>query len=133
LADQDVFAAVAGGVRLAEPAADLALLLAVAGAYLGRTVPPRFAAIGEVGLSGEIRPVRFLEQRMSEVIRRGGRMVGIPASQVAEVAGIARASGVVVVGVEGIPACLELLTPRKSPAASRGPGNTATAKAGMAT
>jgi DNA repair protein RadA/Sms len=129
LADQDVFAAVAGGLRLAEPAADLALVLAVAGAYLGRTVPPRFAAIGEVGLSGEIRPVRFLEQRFSEVIRRGGRTVAIPGAQASELAPIARKAGVSLIGVAGMSACLELLVPRKSPGPRDGPPAPANAKA----
>jgi DNA repair protein RadA/Sms len=115
LADQDIFAAVAGGIRLTEPAADLALLLAVAGAYLGRTVPSRFAAIGEVGLSGEIRPIRFLEQRLNEVARRGGHTVAVPAGQVADVASAARKSGVTLVGVATVAAGVELLVPRKFP------------------
>jgi len=130
LADQDIFAAVAGGVRLSEPAADLALLLAVAGAYLGRTVPPRFAALGEVGLSGEIRPVRFIEQRLNEVIRRGGRLVAVPANQTHEVLAMAKAAGIEVVGMGGIAACLEILAPKKSKGPSPRPPHAAIANSG---
>ncbi len=81
LADQDVFAQAAGGLKVAEPAADLAAALAIAGAHYGRTAPPAFAAIGEVGLTGEVRPVRQLEQRVAEVVRRGGQVVLVPRSQ----------------------------------------------------
>src|SRR3712207_7357488 len=57
LADADVFAASVGGVRIAEPAADLALALAIASAAKDRPLPAGTVAIGEVGLSGEIRRV----------------------------------------------------------------------------
>jgi len=110
LADQDVFAAAAGGLRVVEPAADLALLLAVAGAYGGRSVPPRCAAIGEVGLSGEVRPVRFLEQRLHEVGRRGGRIALVPASQRGEVMGAARKEGMELMAVSSVVESLEILT-----------------------
>jgi DNA repair protein RadA/Sms len=80
LADQDVFAQALGGLKIAEPAADLAVLLAVAGAFLQRTLPQGTVAIGEVGLTGELRTVPHLEQRVHESLRRGARVVLVPAS-----------------------------------------------------
>jgi DNA repair protein RadA/Sms len=80
LADQDVFAQALGGLKIAEPAADLAVLLAVAGAFLQRALPQGTVAIGEVGLTGELRTVPHLEQRVHESLRRGARVVLVPAS-----------------------------------------------------
>ena len=83
LADQDVYASAAGGVKLHEPGTDLAVALAVAGARMGRTVPAAFAAIGEVGLTGQVRPCAHLEQRVAAAARRGVRMLAVPAGQAA--------------------------------------------------
>src|SRR5262249_29887132 len=66
LADRDVFASAVGGIKVAEPAADLALLLAIAGAHFRRALSPATAAVGEVGLGGEVRPVTQLNQRLRE-------------------------------------------------------------------
>jgi len=79
LADRDVFASAVGGVRIAEPAADLALALAIAGAHLKRAASPATAVVGEVGLGGEIRPVSRLEQRVREAARLGYTTVAVPA------------------------------------------------------
>jgi DNA repair protein RadA/Sms len=73
LADQDVFASAVGGMRLVEPAADLAICLAIAGSHLRKSMPAGTAAIGEVGLGGEIRPVTQADQRSREAARRGFR------------------------------------------------------------
>lgn len=71
LADRDVFASAVGGVRVSEPASDLALLLAIAGAHFKRALPPATCVLGEVGLSGEIRAVPHMEQRLREAVRLG--------------------------------------------------------------
>ncbi len=78
LADQDVFASAIGGVRVIEPAADLALALAVAGAHYNRKPQPGTCAIGEVGLSGEIRHVQALGQRIAEAARLGFKRILTP-------------------------------------------------------
>ena len=85
LADQDVFAAVAGGARVVEPAADLAIALAIAGAHHGRALPPGTVAIGEIGLTGEIRSVRHLEQRLRELARRGAGQALVPGGAASKV------------------------------------------------
>ncbi|MFL6241069.1 MAG: DNA repair protein RadA [Actinomycetes bacterium] len=78
LARQDVFAATVGGVRLAEPATDLAVALAIAGAATDRAVPPDLIAVGEVGLAGDVRPVRGVARRLAEASRLGFRRALVP-------------------------------------------------------
>lgn len=75
----DSYINVIGGLSLEEPAADLATSLAVASSYLDRPLGADLAAIGEVGLSGEIRSVSALNQRLSEIHRLGFRRCVIPA------------------------------------------------------
>lgn len=67
----DAYINVIGGLRLDEPAADLAAVLAIASSYTDRSIPDQMAAIGEVGLTGEIRSVSAMEQRLAEVRRLG--------------------------------------------------------------
>ena len=74
LADQDIFTSVVGGLKVAEPAADLAIAMAIAGAFQNRQLGIKDAnvcIIGEVGLGGEIRHVQHLEQRLSEAQKLG--------------------------------------------------------------
>lgn len=78
LADADVFAASVGGVRIAEPAADLALALAIASASRDRALPAGVIALGEVGLSGEIRRVGGTGRRLAEAARQGYRVAFVP-------------------------------------------------------
>jgi len=74
LAKYEVYASVAGGLRVAEPGIDLALLLAIASARLRRPLAEGIVAVGEVGLGGEVRSVPQLERRLAEAARLG--MVG---------------------------------------------------------
>jgi DNA repair protein RadA/Sms len=78
LADADVFAASVGGVRIVEPAADLALALAIASASKDRPVPLGLIALGEVGLSGEIRRVGGTARRLAEAARQGYTAALVP-------------------------------------------------------
>lgn len=75
----DAYINVVGGLTLAEPAADLATVLAIASSYLDRPLGSDLAAIGEVGLAGEIRSVGNLDQRLSEIARLGFSRCVIPA------------------------------------------------------
>lgn len=81
LADRDIFASSVGGIRVAEPAADLALLLAIASAHYKRPLARATAVVGEVGLGGEVRAVTQLEQRVSETARLGFSRIIIPAGK----------------------------------------------------
>jgi len=105
LADQDVYAAAAGGVRLLEPGTDLAVALSVAGARMGRTAPAGFAAVGEVSLTGQVRPCSHLEQRIAAAARRGVRCLAVPAAQVQGV----HAARMELIPVERIGQALEFL------------------------
>jgi len=80
LAGNDVFAATAGGVRITEPAADLAVCLALASAARDRQVPAELVTFGEVGLGGEVRPVPQLPRRLAEAARLGFRRALVPAT-----------------------------------------------------
>jgi len=78
LFDQDVFVNVVGGLRISEPAADLAVALAVASSFQNVPLPADLAAVGEVGLSGELRAVSHLERRLNEKL--GFRRCIVPAT-----------------------------------------------------
>ncbi len=79
LADRDVFAATVGGVRVAEPAADLALALAVASAATDVPLDNGLIVMGEVGLAGEVRPVGSVPRRLAEAARLGFTRALVPA------------------------------------------------------
>ncbi|MFC2015962.1 DNA repair protein RadA, partial [Chloroflexota bacterium] len=81
LHDQDVFVNVVGGLRINEPAADLGLALAIASSVQSLALPSDLAAVGEVGLSGEIRAVSHLSRRLNEAAKLGfGRCI-VPATR----------------------------------------------------
>ena len=71
VSDKDVYVSTVGGVRLIEPAADLAIAIAVASAMQDFAVPHEVAAVGELSLAGEIRPVTMAGQRSAEAKRLG--------------------------------------------------------------
>ena len=79
VANCDTYINVVGGLYLEEPAADLATLLSLTSSYLDRPVGDDLAAIGEIGLSGELRQVSALNQRLSEIARLGFKRCIIPA------------------------------------------------------
>ena len=78
LHDQDVFANVIGGLQVGEPAADLAVAVAIASSIRDRSVAADLVAIGEVGLSGEVRAVGRTEARLREATRLGFRRCLVP-------------------------------------------------------
>ena len=78
VSDQDVFVNVVGGIRLQETAADLPVLLAVLSSLRDRPLPEKTVAFGEVGLSGEIRPVPNGEERLREAATHGFRRAIVP-------------------------------------------------------
>ena len=80
--DLDVFVSAVGGVRLVEPAADLALLMAIASSIAEVALPEGLVAVGEVGLAGEIRQVAHLEHRIKEAARLGFEAAVVPESAV---------------------------------------------------
>lgn len=69
--DQDVFINAVGGVRIAEPAADLAMLIAIVSSLKNKPLPPKMVVFGEVGLAGEVRPVQRGQERLKEAAKLG--------------------------------------------------------------
>lgn len=74
----DVFVALAGGLKIVEPAIDLGILLAVASSFTNRPIPPDVIAVGEVGLGGEVRGVSRIETRLKEAIHMGFKRCILP-------------------------------------------------------
>ena len=80
LGDQDVYANVVGGVRIAETGADLAALVAVLSSFRNRTLDRDLIVFGEIGLTGEVRPVANGEGRLSEARKHGFKRALVPAA-----------------------------------------------------
>ena len=78
LSSQDVFVNIVGGFKIKEPAVDLAVCLAVASAFLDKTIPTQTVAIGEVGLAGDIRPTALMDRRVMEASKLGFTTILVP-------------------------------------------------------
>jgi DNA repair protein RadA/Sms len=78
--DQDVFVNVVGGVKVLETSADLALILAVISSFRDHPLPRDLVVFGEVGLSGEIRPVQNGQERLREAAKHGFKRAIVPAA-----------------------------------------------------
>ncbi len=76
--DQDVFVNAVGGVRITEPAADLAVMLAIHSSLRGQALPRGFVAFGEVGLAGEVRPAPRGQERLREAAKLGFSVAVVP-------------------------------------------------------
>lgn len=87
-AERDVFVNIAGGVRLDEPAADMAAALAVVSSFRERPAPARLTAFGEVGLAGEIRAVDMARQRVAEAAKFGFTHCVLPKGCVKDIDGM---------------------------------------------
>ena len=85
---RDIYAATVGGMKMGEPAADLALALAVASAAKGLALPADLVAIGEVGLAGEIRKISGVDRRLQEAFRLGFKRALVPAGSDVKIAGM---------------------------------------------
>ena len=80
VAGYDVFVNAVGGVRIDEPAADLAVILAIDSSFKNRSLPAKLLVFGEVGLAGEIRPVQRGQERIREAVKLGFRTMLCPAA-----------------------------------------------------
>jgi DNA repair protein RadA/Sms len=80
--DQDVFVNAVGGVKISEPAADLAVLLAIVSSLCARALPQKLVVFGEVGLAGEIRPAPRGQERLREAAKLGFTQAIIPKANV---------------------------------------------------
>jgi len=78
--DQDVFVNVVGGIKVSETASDLVVMMAIASSLRDKVIPKDWIAFGEVGLSGEVRPVFNASERLSEAQKQGFKVAIIPKS-----------------------------------------------------
>jgi DNA repair protein RadA/Sms len=97
LSNREVYAASVGGVRIGEPASDLALAVAIAGAFRSQCTIPGLVAIGEVGLAGEIRPVSAVRSRLAEATRLGFTTALVPKGS-----GVSSGAGITVIEVSSL-------------------------------
>ncbi|MFQ6370124.1 DNA repair protein RadA [Shewanella sp. YIC-542] len=105
MADQDVFVNVVGGVKVTETSADLTLLLAMLSSFRGEVLPRDLVVFGEVGLSGEIRPVPNGQERLVEAAKHGFRRAIVPIANAPKKA----PQGMEVIGVSKLSEALESL------------------------
>lgn len=99
----DTFVNVVGGVRLVEPASDLALALSLTSSLKGKSLSSATVAVGEVGLTGEIRPVSRIRQRLNEAVKLGFKRFIMPEANLSELKGsVKEYSGLHLVGVDNI-------------------------------
>ena len=80
LANQDIYLNVVSGIKISEPSVDLGVILSVASSYKNLSIPNDVVVIGEVGLTGEVRSVNFMEKRIKEVEKMGFKTCIIPES-----------------------------------------------------
>jgi len=104
--DQDVYVNVVGGVKVSETSADLPLMLAIVSSLRNRALPHDLLAFGEVGLSGEIRPVQNGQERLQEAVKHGFTRALVPMGNVPKIA----ITGLDVMGVATVEAALTALS-----------------------
>ena len=104
LANQDVYVNVAGGIEIKEPAADLAIALAVASNFKEMPVEPGTIFLGEIGLAGEVRGCSQIEKRLKEAAR-----LGFASAMVADknVGRDSKSAGIAVTGVDNLKAAVD--------------------------
>jgi DNA repair protein RadA/Sms len=107
--DQDVFVNAVGGVRISEPAADLAVMLAIQSSLRGKALPPGFLAFGEVGLAGEVRPAARGQERLREAAKLGFASAIVPKANLPRGAGAKAFEGLTIHPVERIEEAIDLV------------------------
>jgi len=103
--DQDVFVNAVGGVRIGEPAADLAAALAIVSSLTDRPIPGKLLAFGEVGLAGEVRPAPRGQDRLKEAAKLGFERAIVPRANAPK----GRIAGLEVIAVERVDQAVRLL------------------------
>ena len=107
--DQDVFVNAVGGVRISEPAADLAVMLAIQSSLRGKALPRGFIAFGEVGLAGEVRPAPRGQERLREAAKLGFSIAIVPKANAPKGAAAKAFEGLKIYAVERIEEAIDLV------------------------
>ncbi len=108
-ADQDVFVNAVGGVRITEPAADLAVMLSITSSLRGKPLPKGFIAFGEVGLAGEVRPAPRGQERLKEAVKLGFSTAIIPKANAPKKSQMKDFEGLTIHAVERVEQAIELM------------------------
>jgi DNA repair protein RadA/Sms len=108
-ADQDVFVNAVGGVRISEPAADLAVMLSIASSVRGKPLPKGFIAFGEVGLAGEVRPAPRGQERLKEAAKLGFSVAIIPKANAPKKSQLKEFEGLTIHAVERVEQAVSLM------------------------
>jgi DNA repair protein RadA/Sms len=103
LSGEDIFINVVGGLRIGETSADLPVALAVASSFRDRACLEKLVSFGEVGLAGEVRPVRFGEERIREAMKQGFETAIVPAANTPK----KKIKGIEVIGVRRLSEALD--------------------------
>lgn len=104
--NQDIYINVVGGIRLNEPAIDLGIVISIASSFRDIEINEKTVAIGEVGLTGEIRGVSFIEKRIAECKKLGFNRIIIPKSNVK---GLENMDDIKIIGVENVREALDFV------------------------
>lgn len=106
ISDYDAYVNIAGGLKVTEPALDLAMVMAVVSSFKNRPIDSKLAAFGEVGLSGEVRAVSLPEQRIKEAAKLGFSTCVLPA---ASLKNLKKVEGIKVIGVSSVRDAIDLI------------------------
>ena len=107
--DQDVFVNAVGGVRISEPAADLAVLLAITSSLRGKPLPKGFFAFGEVGLAGEVRPAPRGQERLKEAAKLGFTVAVVPKANAPKKSNSKEFEGLTIHAVDRVEQAMEIV------------------------
>ena len=97
---------VAGGVKVDEPAADLAIVTAIMSSFIDKPVPEGTIVLGEVGLAGEIRAIGQVENRLAEIVKMGFTRCLLPKTNLKRTS---KTEGITLLGVEAVSEAADLL------------------------
>jgi DNA repair protein RadA/Sms len=103
--EQDVFVNAVGGVRIGEPAADLAVSLAIVSSLTDRPIPEKVAVFGEIGLAGEVRPAPRGQDRLKEIAKLGFERAIVPRANAPK----AKIQGLEVIAVQRVDEAVQVL------------------------
>ena len=108
LADQDIFLNVVGGIKIMDPAADLAIVLAIASAFQDKIIPFDTVVMGEVGLSAEVRSISQIGPRINEAEKLGFKRCIVPQNNLNGRNGN-KNDKIAIIGVDSLKKALEII------------------------
>ncbi len=102
----DIFMNVAGGVKVVEPAVDMAIVSAIASSFLDKPIAPATVVLGEVGLTGEVRAIGQIDTRVAEVKKMGFKRCLVPDGNIKRIRNL---DGIKVTGIKTVSEAVEML------------------------